>query len=92
MLFGCEAWSLTLREERGLGYLKTLHKKGLNAGNSCYYSVKTNLSSRFLSKNLKIIKINKTIILPVVLFGCEAWSLISREERSLEYLKTGSAQ
>ena len=38
----------------------------LKAGNSCYYSVQTLLSSRLLSKNLKI-KIYKTIILPVVL-------------------------
>ena len=40
------------------------------------------LSSRLLSKNLKI-KIYRTIILPVVLFGCEAWSLTLREERKL---------
>jgi len=40
------------------------------------------LSSRLLSKNLKI-KIYRTIILPVVLYGCEAWSLILREERKL---------
>ena len=36
----------------------------------------------FLSKNLKI-KIHKTIILPVVLYGCETWSLTLREERRL---------
>ena len=41
-------------------------KSRLKAGNSCYYSVQTFLSSRLLSKNLKT-KINKTIILPVVL-------------------------
>jgi len=35
-----------------------------------------------LSKNLKI-KIYRTIILPVVLYGCETWSLIFREERKL---------
>jgi len=40
------------------------------------------LSSRLLSKNLKI-KIYRTIILPVVLYGCETWSLTLREERSL---------
>ena len=40
----------------------------LKAGNSCYYSVQTLLSSRLLSKNLNI-KIYKTIILPVVLQG-----------------------
>ena len=40
------------------------------------------LSSRLPSKNLKI-KIYRTIILPVVLYGCETWSLTSREERKL---------
>ena len=40
------------------------------------------VSSRLLSKNLKI-KIYGTIILPVVLYGCETWSLTLREERRL---------
>ena len=40
------------------------------------------LSSRLLSKNLKI-KIYRTIILPVVLYGCETWSFTLREERKL---------
>ena len=40
------------------------------------------LSSRLLSKNLKI-KIYRNIILPVVLYGCEASSLTLREERDL---------
>jgi len=40
------------------------------------------LSSSLLSKNLKI-KIHRTIILPVVLYGCETWSLTLREERRL---------
>jgi len=35
-----------------------------------------------LYKNLKI-KIYRTIILPVVLYGCETWSLTLREERKL---------
>ena len=29
------------------------------------------------------VKIHRTIILPVVLYGCETWSLIFREERRL---------
>jgi hypothetical protein len=37
------------------------------------------LSSRLLSKNLKI-KIYKTVILPVVLYGCETWFLALRKE------------
>ena len=40
------------------------------------------LSSSLLSKNLKI-KIYRTIILPVVLYGCETWSLTVGEERRL---------
>ena len=40
------------------------------------------LSSRLLSKNLKI-KIYRTIILSIVLYGCETWSLTMREERKL---------
>ena len=40
------------------------------------------LSSRLLSKNLKI-KIYRTLILSVVLYGCETWSLTLREERKL---------
>jgi len=51
-------------------------------GNACYYSVKNLLSSRLPSKNLKI-KIYRTIILPVVPYGCETWSLTMREERRL---------
>jgi hypothetical protein len=39
-------------------------------------------SSCLLSKNIKI-RIPKTIILPVVLYGCETWSLTLREERRL---------
>ena len=57
-------------------------KSILKLGNACYYSVQYLLSSRLLSKNLKI-KIYRTIILPVVLYGCETWSLTLREERRL---------
>jgi hypothetical protein len=51
----------------------------LKLGNACYYSVQNLLSSRLLSKNFKI-KIYRTIIFPVVLYGCETWSLTLREE------------
>ena len=54
-------------------------KSRLRLGNACYYSVQNILSSRLLSKNLKI-RIYRTIILPVVLYGCENWSLTLREE------------
>jgi hypothetical protein len=39
-----------------------------------------------LSKNSKI-KIYRTIILPVVLYGCETWSLTLREEHRLRVLE-----
>ena len=57
-------------------------KSRLKAGNACYHSVQKLLSSSLLSKNLKI-KIYRTIILPVVLYGCETWSLTMREERRM---------
>ena len=40
------------------------------------------LSSSLLSKNIKIM-IYKIVILPVVLYGCETWSLILREDHRL---------
>jgi hypothetical protein len=40
------------------------------------------LSSHLITKNLKI-KIYKTVILPVVLYGCETWSLTLGEEHRL---------
>jgi hypothetical protein len=45
-------------------------KSRLNSGNHCYHSVQSLLFSRLLSRNVKV-KIHKTIILPVVLYGCE---------------------
>jgi hypothetical protein len=54
----------------------------LDSGNACYHSVQNILSSRLLPKNVKI-RIYKTIILPVVLYGCEIWSLTLKEERRL---------
>jgi hypothetical protein len=57
-------------------------KRRLNSGNACYHSVQNLLSSHLLSKNLKI-RMYKTIILHVVLYGCEIWSLTLREESRL---------
>jgi hypothetical protein len=49
-------------------------KRRLNSGNACYHSVQNLLSYRLLSKNINI-RIYKIIIFPVVLYGCETWSL-----------------
>jgi hypothetical protein len=56
--------------------------KRLNSGNACHHSVQNLLSSCLLSKNVKF-RIYKTIIFPVVLYGCETWSLTVREEHKL---------
>jgi hypothetical protein len=57
-------------------------KRRLNSGNDCYHLVQNLLISRLLTKNLKI-RTYKMIILPVVLYGCETWSLTLREEHRL---------
>jgi len=57
-------------------------KSRLKLGNACYFSVQNLLSCSLLPQKLKI-KIYRTIILPVVLYGCETWSLALREKRRL---------
>jgi hypothetical protein len=57
-------------------------KKILNSGNACYHSVRNLRSSRLLLKNVKI-RIYKTIILPMVLYGCKIWSLTLMEAHRL---------
>jgi hypothetical protein len=57
-------------------------KRRLNPGNACYHSAQNFLSSRLLSKNVKV-RIYKTIILPVVLYGSGTWPLTVRQEHKL---------
>jgi hypothetical protein len=57
-------------------------KRRLNSDNARYHSVQNLLSSHLLSKNVKV-RMYKTIILPVVLYGHETWSLTLREEHKL---------
>jgi len=57
-------------------------KSRLKSGNACYHWVQNLLFSNLLPENLKI-EIYRTIILPVVLYGCETWSLTLREELRL---------
>ena len=79
---------------RCLGTILTNHnsiqeeiKGRLKSGNACYHSVQNILSSSLLSKNIKI-KIYRTVILPVVLYGCETWSLTLREEHRLRVFES----
>jgi hypothetical protein len=54
-------------------------RRRINSGNTCYLPVQNILSSRLLSKYLKI----RIKILPVILYGCKTWSLTLREEHRL---------
>jgi hypothetical protein len=49
---------------------------------ACYHSAQNLLSSRLLFKNTKI-RVYRTVVLPVDLYGCETWSLTLREEEGL---------
>jgi len=57
-------------------------KSILKSESVVYNSVENPLSSSLISKKLLIL-IYRNIILPVVLYGCEIWSLTLREERRL---------
>jgi hypothetical protein len=57
-------------------------KNRLNSGNACYHLVQSLLSSRLLSRNVKV-KIYETVVLPVVLYGRETWPLTYREGHRL---------
>jgi hypothetical protein len=61
-------------------------KRRLNSGNTYYHSVQNLLSSRLLSENVRI-RIYKTIILPVVMYGSETWSMTLSEEHRLRVIE-----
>jgi hypothetical protein len=62
-------------------------KSSLKSGNACYHSVQTLFSSTLLSKNTKI-QIYKNIILHVLLYECETWSITLREQRRLRVFES----
>ena len=55
-------------------------KSRFKSGSACYHTVPNFLSSSLLSKKIKVYR---NIILPVILYGFETWSLTLREERRL---------
>jgi hypothetical protein len=57
-------------------------KSRLNSGNACYHLVQNLSSSSVLTKNIKI-KTYRTLILPVVWYGCVTRSLTLREEHGI---------
>jgi hypothetical protein len=65
--------------------LNSIHeeiKSRLKLEHACYHSMQNLLSSRLLYKNIKI-RVYRTTTLPVVLYGCETWSLTLKEEQRL---------
>ena len=62
-------------------------KSRLMSGNACYNSVQ-NMSSSLLSISVKI-NIHRIITLPVVLCGCETWSLTLGKKCRLEIFESG---
>jgi hypothetical protein len=59
-----------------------IQKKIKKIFNACYHSVQSVSSSRLVSKKVKI-RISGTIVLPVVRYECETWSLTLREDHRL---------
>jgi hypothetical protein len=61
-------------------------KNSLQSGNVCFHLVQNILSSSLLTslltENMEI-KMHRNVISPVVLYGCEIWSLTSRKGRRL---------
>jgi hypothetical protein len=57
-------------------------KGRLNSGNVCYHAVQNLLSSCLMAENV-IIRIFRTVNLPMVLYGCETWSLSLKKEHRL---------
>jgi hypothetical protein len=78
----CQGFQYLLTTVTNENLIQEEIKRRLNSGIACCQLVHNPLSSRLLSKNLKI-RIYKTIILPVVLYGCETWSLILKYEHRL---------
>jgi hypothetical protein len=63
-------------------------KSRLKSGNACYHSVQNLLSPRLLPKNTKI-TVYRTVVLPVVLYGCETWSVTLREVQRMRVFENG---
>ena len=63
------------------------NKIRLKSGNTCCHLVQNLLSSSVLSKNIEV-KIQRTVILPVVFYGYEKWSVTLRKEHRLRMLQS----
>ncbi|KAJ4432095.1 hypothetical protein ANN_20709 [Periplaneta americana] len=77
----CETFSLYSKKEESL--FDELKKRLDQEGNGTYTQSSLKAISNLLSKNLKV-RIYKTVILPVVPFVRETWTLTLREEHRLK--------
>ena len=75
-------WALVLGKLTDQDCIQEDIKSRLQSGNTCCHLVQNILCSGLVSKNINI-KIYRTVILRVVLYGCGTWSLTLREERRL---------
>jgi hypothetical protein len=82
---------LSLEDVAKFIYWDCMHeeiKSRLNSGNAYYHSVQNLLSSCLLSRNVNV-ETYKTIILPLVLYRCETWSLTLRKKHRLRMFENG---
>ena len=61
-------------------------KRRITLANRCYYGLNRQLSSRDLSRTTKL-TLYKTLILPVLFYGAEAWTLLSTDAAVLKVFK-----
>lgn len=66
----------------GNNYIKTEVNHRITMGNRCFYGLKKQLRSRLLNVKTKL-KIYKTLIRPIVLYGSESWTLNKDTENRL---------
>jgi len=57
-------------------------KSRITAGNRCFYSLRQIFRSRTMSKAVKI-KIHKTMVKPVAVYGSETWAMTEMEMNRL---------
>jgi hypothetical protein len=58
----------------------------IKQGNIAFYANNNLLGNKLLTRKAKI-KLCKSVILPVVTYGCETWMMNEVEEEKLEYLR-----
>jgi hypothetical protein len=57
-------------------------KTRIMQGNRCFYALKHLFTSSLVSRNTKL-RLFKTIIRPIVMYGCETWSLTQKQDERL---------